>query len=77
MNLLFNGFEGSNEKKKKNEQATEGRRSIMRHGETPFDKDGLLEIQQDSPCMYDGPMGTVECMWVNIWCKINWIVRFC
>ena len=62
---------------KKNGQATEGRGSLMGHGETLFDVDGLVEIQQDSPCMNDGPMGTVECMWVNIWCMINWIVRFC
>ena len=20
---------------------------------------------------YDGPMETVECMWVNIWCMLN------
>ena len=36
MNLLFNVFEGSNEQ---NVKATEGRDSIMKHGETKFEGD--------------------------------------
>ena len=27
--------------------------------------------------MYDGPKETVEYMWVNIWCIIDWVVGFC
>ena len=27
--------------------------------------------------MYDGPMETVEHMWVNIWCMLDWTVGFC
>ena len=26
--------------------------------------------------MYNGPMETVECMWVNIWCMLDWIIGF-
>ena len=25
----------------------------------------------------DGPMETVEYMWVNIWCMLDWIIGFC
>ena len=27
--------------------------------------------------MNDGDMETVEYMWVNVWCKLDWIIRFC
>ena len=27
--------------------------------------------------MYDGPMETVEYMWVSIWCMLDWTVGFC
>ena len=27
--------------------------------------------------MYDGPKETVEYMWVNIWCMLDWIAGFC
>ena len=27
--------------------------------------------------MYDGPMETVEYIWVNIWCMLDWIIGFC
>ena len=27
--------------------------------------------------MYDGPMETLEYIWVNIWCMLDWIVGFC
>ena len=27
--------------------------------------------------MYDGPMETVEYIWVNIWCILDCIIGFC
>ena len=24
--------------------------------------------------MYHGPMETVKCIWVNIWCMLDWVV---
>ena len=27
--------------------------------------------------MYDGPKETVEYMWVNTWCMLDWVVGFC
>ena len=27
--------------------------------------------------IYDGPKETAECMLVNIWCKLDWVVGFC
>ena len=27
--------------------------------------------------MNDGDMETVEYMWVNVWCKLDWIIGFC
>ena len=26
---------------------------------------------------YDGPKETVEYVWVNIWCMLDWVVGFC
>ena len=26
--------------------------------------------------MYNGPMETVECKWVNIWSMLDWIIGF-
>ena len=27
--------------------------------------------------MNDGAMETVECMWVDIWCLLDWIIGLC
>ena len=27
--------------------------------------------------MNDGAMETVECMWVDIWCMMDWIIGLC
>ena len=27
--------------------------------------------------MNDGAMETVECLWVDIWCMLHWIVGLC
>ena len=52
MNLLFYGFEGSNEEKWVGNKA---RVSIVKYGETPFDEggggEGLVRLQWDSPCV--------------------------
>ena len=29
------------------------------------------------PPMKDGAMETEECIWVNIWCRLDWIMRLC
>ena len=41
LNLLFNVFEGSNDGKML--KAIEEKGSIMKHGETPFEGDGLVK----------------------------------
>ena len=43
--------------------------------ETLFEGEGHLKILWDS--MYDDPMETVEYMWVNIWCMLDWTIGFC
>ena len=56
MNLLFYGFEGSNEEKWVGYKA---RVSIVKYEETPFDEGGACENPVGfSVC--DGPMETVE-----------------
>ena len=27
--------------------------------------------------MYDSPIETVEYIWINTWCMLDWIVGFC
>ena len=29
------------------------------------------------PSMYDGPMESVEYIYMNIWCMLDWIAGFC
>ena len=42
---------------------------------TPLEGEGNVKIRRDS--MYDGPMKTVEYMWANIWCMLDWSIGFC
>ena len=37
---------------------------------------GVCEIPVRLP-MNDGAMETVECMWVDIWCMMDWIIGLC
>ena len=37
---------------------------------------GFCEISMRLP-MNDGAMETVEYMWVDIWCMLDWIIRLC
>ena len=61
-------MEGSHEK---NEEATEGRGSMVKCGETPFNRgQGACEYPVGLS-MYDGPMETVEYSWVNGACLIG------
>ena len=50
-------------------------------GETPLESGGVCMGRVfENPmrfCLNDGPMETVECMWVNIWCMLHWIIGFC
>ena len=53
MNLLFKGFEGSNEE---NWQATEGRGSVVKCGETPFegkDETRIYILETENRCWSD------------------------
>ena len=29
------------------------------------------------PPMNDGAMETVECIWVDIWCRLDWVIGLC
>ena len=69
MNLLVNFFEDCNEEIMGKE--TEGKSSTVKWGETP---------KCENPVRFslnDGPMETIEYMWVNIWCMLDWIIGFC
>ena len=79
MNLLVNFFEGCNEGIIGNE--TEGRGSTVKWGKMSIEggggKGGLCENFVRFSLNNDGPMETVEYMWVNIWCMLDWIIGFC
>ena len=70
MNLLFNFFDGSHEeimgKKQKDEVLSWNVGKRRWRGGTC-----------KNPMMHDGPMETVEYMWVNIWCTLDRIIGFC
>ena len=68
MNLLFNYFEDPNE-------GIISRETERKCGETPFEVGGARKIPMRIH-MNDGAMETVECMWVNTWCMLDWIIGF-
>ena len=39
-------------------------------------KEGVCKIPMRLP-MKNGAMETVECMWVDIWCMLDWIIGLC
>ena len=45
----------------------------MKCGESPFEWRGACENPAEL-FMYDDPMKTVEYIWVNIWCMLDWIL---
>ena len=47
-----------------------------KRGETLFEGGGSCE-NLVRLSLYDGHMKTIEYMWVNIWCTLEWIVGFC
>ena len=51
---------------------------MLRCGERPleFRGSGVYETPLILP-MKDGAMKTVECMWVDIWCMLDWIIGLC
>ena len=55
----------------KNGEATKGKGSIVKCGETRFEGGRLLKISSSLP---DVPLETVEYIWVNIWCILYWIL---
>ena len=51
---------------------------MLRCGERPLEVRGsrVCETRLRLP-MKDGAMKTVECMWVDIWCMLDWIIGLC
>ena len=43
--------------------------------ETPFEGEGLVKIQLDSPCMM--VLWKLIYTWANIWYMLDWIAGFC
>ena len=59
---------------------TEGRGSTVKWRETTLKGGGVGGGVCENPVRFslnDGPMGTVEYMWVNIWYMLDWIIGFC
>ena len=77
LNFLFNGFEGSNEEKIWEKWlGNKRKRFYIEICGNAARREGACE-NSVGLSMYDGPMGTVEYMWVNIWCMLDWIIGFC
>ena len=73
MNLLFNYFNGSNEGIIGGEAEMRG--FMVKCGEARQRK-GVREIPVRFP-INDGAMETMECMWKDIWCMLDWIIGSC
>ena len=73
MNLLFNSFEGSNEEKRVGKKGktfySEMQGNVVRRG---WVCENLIKLS-----MYDGPIETIEYIWVNISYILDWIIGFC
>ena len=85
MSLLVNFFKGCNVNffKGCNEgikgKETEGRGSTVKWGKTPLEA-GWCGDLCENPVRFslnDGPTETVEYMWLNICCMLDWIIGFC
>ena len=48
---------------------------MVKSGETLLEAEKHIKLVILSLC--DGPMESVEYMWVNIWCMLNWIIGLC
>ena len=74
--MLSNYFNGFNEGMISGEAKMRG--FMVRCGKRPFAVrgSGVCEIPVRLP-MNDGAMKTVECMWVDIWCMLDWIIGLC
>ena len=48
---------------------------MVKCGERPLEGK-VCEIPVRPP-MNDGAMETVECIWVYIWCMLDWVIRLC
>ena len=76
-NLLFNYIEGFNEGIIARE--AEMRASMVKCGERLLEVagegEGVCEIPMRLP-MNDGAMETVEYIWVDIWCMLDWIIGY-
>ena len=71
--MLSNYFNGFNEGIIGGEAEMRG--FTVKCGERPLEG-GVCEIPVRLP-MNDGAMETVECMWVDIWCMLDWIIGLC
>ena len=75
--MLSNYFNGFNEGIIGGEAETRG--FMVRCGERPFAVRGNpreAEIPVKLP-MNDGAMKTVECIWIDIWCMLDWVIGLC
>ena len=73
MNLLFSYFNDSDERIIGGEAEMRG--FMVKCGEGPLER-GLGEIPVRLP-MNDGAMETVEYMWMEIWCMLDWVRGLC
>ena len=48
---------------------------MLKCGERPLEGE-VCEIPV-RPSMNDGAMETVECIWVDIWCMLDWVIGLC
>ena len=73
MNLLFSCLNDSNEGMLGGEAETKG--FMVKCEKRPIEGD-VCEIPVRPP-MNDGAMETAECLWVEIWCMLDWVIGLC
>ena len=73
MNLLISCLNDSNEGILGGEAETRG--FMVKCEERPLEGE-VCEIPVRAP-MNDGTMETVECIWVDIWCMLDWVIGLC
>ena len=71
--MLFNYFNGSDEGIIGAEAEIRG--FMVKCGERPLEGGGMWN-SREAP-MNDGARKTLECMWVDIWRMLDWIIGLC
>ena len=71
--MLFSCLNDSNEGMLGGEAETRG--FMVKCEKRPIEGE-VCEIPVRPP-MNDGAMETVECLWVDIWCMLDWVIGLC